>query len=140
MKYLKTFEGWEFLVPKEEQFNGLTKEFIEDMFIDISDEGYDMSVYFDKRAITSVDKEEGKMIINAIPYIWVRMERIVKIENPKNSESLLVVKYSDVFKEMIDIANDRLGDFGWYVSDSTVISNHQIRIFIHRIEDKKYVV
>ena len=54
MKYLKTFEGWEFLVPKEEQFNGLTKEFIEDMFIDISDEGYDMSVYFDKRAIILV--------------------------------------------------------------------------------------
>ena len=63
-----------------------------------------------------------------------------EMKNPKNSESLLVVKYSDVFKEMIDIANDRLGDFGWYVSDSTVISNHQIRIFIHRIEDKKYVV
>lgn len=140
MRYLKAFENWDTLIPEDEQYNGLTKDFIGDMFVDIADDGYNMSVFFDKRAITSVDKEEGKMTISAIPYIWVRMERIVKIENPKNSESLLVVKYSDEFKEMIDIANDRLVDFGWYVSGSTIISNHQIRIFIHRIEDKKYVV
>jgi len=141
MRYLKTFETWEFLVPKDEQYNGLTKEFIDDIFVDISDNGFNLSTYFDKRAISSVDKESGRMIIGAIPYIWLRCNRM-NVETPLSNKPTDEIKEyikSYEFKEIIETANDRLDDFDWYVS-STMVQANQIRIFIHRIEDKKYVV
>lgn len=138
MRYLKKFEGWDVLVPSENQYGDLTKEFIEDMFIEISDDGYNISVFFDKRAITSVNKEEGKMIISSIPYIWVRCSKNIDstVFNPNELEQY---RKSNGFKEIIETSNDRLKDHDWYISDITLLSN-QIRIFIHRIEDKKYVV
>jgi len=144
MKYLKTFEGWEMLVPKEEHYNGLTKEFIEDMFIDVSDDGYNISTFFDKRAITTVDKEDGKMVISAIPYIRCTFQKSSNtgldiFDQQKQKKELKDYTKSSEFKEMIETTNDRLDDFGWYVSESKV-SGYQLRIFIHRIEDIKYVV
>jgi hypothetical protein len=144
MKYLKTFEGWEMLVPKEEHYNGLTKEFIEDMFIDVSDDGYKISTFFDKRAITTVDKEDGKMVISAIPYIRCTFQKSSNtgldiFDQQKQKKELKDYTKSSEFKEMIETTNDRLDDFGWYVSESKV-SGYQLRIFIHRIEDIKYVV
>jgi hypothetical protein len=144
MRYLKTFENWEILVPKDEQFGGLTKKFINDMFLDLSDGDFKISIYFDKRAITEVDKENGKMIISAIPYIWLRcdIETHTSLDSStpfKPKDQLESFRKSNEFKEIIDTANDRLDDFGWYVSDAKTISN-QLKIFIHRIEDKKYVV
>ena len=144
MKYLKTFEGWEMLVPKEEHYNGLTKEFIEDMFIDVSDDGYNISTFFDKRAITTVDKEAGKMVISAIPYIRCTFQKpsntgLDIFDQQNRKKELKDYTKSSEFKEMIETTNDRLDDFGWYVSESKV-SGYQLRIFIHRIEDIKYVV
>ena len=144
MKYLKTFEGWEMLVPKEEHYNGLTKEFIEDMFIDVSDDGYNISTFFDKRAITTVDKEDGKMVISAIPYIRCTFQKSSNtgldiFDQQNRKKELKDYTKSSEFKEMIETTNDRLDDFGWYVSESKV-SGYQLRIFIHRIEDIKYVV
>jgi hypothetical protein len=138
MKYLKAFENWDILIPEDEQYNGLTKDFIDDMFIDISDDyGFKIITHFDKRAITKVDKEEGKMIINTIPYIWVRFTNDIS-DDTSSKDRLDNYKRSKEFKDIIETANDRLHDFGWYISEPMVLGN-QIRIFIHRIEDKKYV-
>jgi|SaaInlV_165m_DNA_3_1040750.scaffolds.fasta_scaffold51590_1 hypothetical protein len=147
MKYLKTFEGWEMLVPKEEHYNGLTKEYIEDMFVDISDAGYNTSTYFDKNLIqrdTSVDKEDGKMVIESIPYIRCVFQELVQRnanDVGRQKEELEDYIKSSEFKEIIETTNDRLGDFGWYISKSKVVG-YQLKIFMHRIEDIKikYVV
>ena len=145
MKYLKTFEGWEMLVPKEEHYNGLTKEYIEDMFVDISDAGYNTSTYFDKNLIqrdTSVDKEDGKMVIESIPYIRCVFQELVQWnanDVGRQKEELEDYTKSSEFKEIIETTNDRLSDFGWYISKSKVVG-YQLKIFMHRIEDIKYVV
>ena len=134
MKYLKTFEGWEMLVPKEEHYNGLTKEYIEDMFVDISDAGYNTS--------TSVDKEDGKMVIESIPYIRCVFQELVQWnanDVGRQKEELEDYTKSSEFKEIIETTNDRLSDFGWYISKSKVVG-YQLKIFMHRIEDIKYVV
>jgi hypothetical protein len=145
MKYLKTFEGWEMLVPKEEHYNGLTKEYIEDMFVDISDAGYNTSTYFDKNLIQrdiSVDKEDGKMVIESIPYIRCVFQELVQWnanDVGRQKEELEDYTKSSEFKEIIETTNDRLSDFGWYISKSKVVG-YQLKIFMHRIEDIKYVV
>ena len=139
MKHLKTFEAWEMLVPKEEHFNGLTKEFIDDMFIDLHDDGFKVFTRLDKRAITSVDKEKGQMIIGSIPFIWVKCDKSITIEE------LEEYKKSEEFSEIIDIANDRLEEFDWYISEvqkvyGTPSGDSTMKIFMHRVEDKKHVV
>mgnify|MGYP000079211381 CR=1 FL=1 len=76
MKYLKTFESCETLIPEEEHFNGLTKEFIDDMFIDLYDEGFKISTYLDKRAITS-RSDGGKLIIGT--FLITLVSSVIKL-------------------------------------------------------------
>ena len=139
MRYLKYFES-------SDEYDGLTPDFIHDMFIDISDDfGYDISVLLEKRSVVINRgnlRPGDKIEIGFIPYILVIISSSVKsFDTAVSMKSLLRNEY---FKEILDVANDRVLEFGWYISDRNITNNstigydYNIYIKINRIMDKEY--
>lgn len=153
MKYLKTYKLFE---SKVDHYDGLTKEDIEDMFIDVHDMGYRvdvslslMFVYLDIEKDT-LDNPYTKKL-GQIPYIEVCISS-PNINQMSDSISLMrlrrVIKdlnESDEFKSIIDEVNSRVSVMDWYISKSDVVQNWRrsvgpsLQVHIHRKRDSRYI-
>lgn len=144
MKYLKTYRLYE--SDEVDYYNGLIKEDIEDMFIDISDMGFQVNVILSKRLVM-VDKDwkigNTRTTFGEIPYIEVR---ILPIRNPiltsidvlNRNQNMKSLNNSDDFKTLLDDVNHRISYNDWYVSESIVIQDI-LKVFLHRKQDSKYI-
>ena len=140
MKYLKYFESGEI-----DHYNGLTSDFVNDMFVDISDMGFDVKTFLYERSVVinphSIKRSGIKTEIGIIPYMEIRIRPTLHlgVDSGDIDDKLKNIKDSELFKELIDVANDRLDEYGWYISEE-LINARFLKIFIHRKQDKKYVV
>ncbi len=142
MKYLKYFESDEI-----DHYNGLTTDFVNDMFVDISDMGFDVNTFKYERSVVinphSVERSGIKTEIGIIPYMEIRIKSTLydgsRNQLIDNDHKLKNIKDSELFRELIDVANDRLDGYGWYISEE-LINGTFLKIFLHRKQDKKYVV
>lgn len=147
MKYLKNYKLFE--SDEIDYYNGLIKEDIEDMFLEISDMGFDVFVYFSKRLVVK-DKDwkigNTRTTYGEIPYIEIRILH-KRTDNPIEITSMKVLernqcmknlKDSEEFKSLIDEVNNRISHNDWYVSESIVIQD-TLETFLHRKQDSKYV-
>lgn len=144
MKYLKTYKLYE--SDEVDYYNGLIKEDIEDMFIDISDMGFQVNVILSKRLVM-VDKDwkigNTRTTFGEIPYIEVR---ISPIRNPiltstdvlNRNQNMKSLNNSDDFKSLLDNVSHRISYNDWYVSESIVIQD-TLKVFLHRKQDSKYI-
>jgi hypothetical protein len=119
MKHLKYFESIE---------DELTTEKISEMFLDISDMDWNIQVI--KTSELNQDSNQGSVFtFNYIDFFKVRIFKIHTsrrwdIEQKIEIENLL---NSNIYKETLEVANDRLNDFGWYI-DMTTLSTQFSRI------------
>jgi len=139
-------------------YNGLTKEDIEDMFIDVSDMGFQVDVLLDKR-IVMVDKDwkigNTRTTFGQIPLITIRISLPIKstpgnypsyqeVDSMKkeNEDKLRKLKVSGEFNSIIDEVNDRVSSNEWYVFDTSLIGNgygqYTLKVFLQRKSDSKY--
>jgi hypothetical protein len=120
MKYLKYFES----------SDELTSEIIKDMFLDISDMDWEVRVNKAQKLHQIGEPTfSSKYVIphsefELLEYFQVKIRkdhsyssRRWTLEQKREIENLLS---SDVFKEVIEVANDRLNDFGWYIDMDTL--------------------
>ena len=114
MKYLKYFES----------SDELTSEIIKDMFLDISDMDWDVRVNKAQKLHQIGEPTLNNSEFELLEYFQVKIRkdhsyssRRWTLEQKREIENLLS---SDVFKEVIEVANDRLNDFGWYIDMDTL--------------------
>lgn len=128
MKYLKFFES------SDLEDYGITAEEVEYLFTDLTDTGdYSINVYFKKKLKQMNGYKIGtinRFNLVTIPYIEVRLKtNIVKRLNirlpgsDQNYEFLVrgelnKLLHSDIFKETIEISNERLKEYGLYISQN----------------------
>jgi len=152
MKYLKTYRLYE--SDEIDYYDGLTKEDIEDMFIDVSDMGYDVRVILHTRMVMDGKTEDGKTRFGEIPIISVVISLPIKSPagNPlsyqqvdsmkkQNEDRLRALKVSDEFNSVIDEVNHRISHNGWYIFDTSMISGYglyTLKVFLQRKQDSKY--
>ena len=153
MKYLKSYKLYE--SDEVDYYNGLTKEDIEDMFIDISDMGFDVRVGLNTRIVMAGKTEDNKTQFGEIPLIIVAISLPIKaptgvhpshqwVESTKkqNEDKLRALKVSEEFNYIIDEVNDRISNNGWYVFDTSMIGNgygqYTLKVFLQRKQDSKY--
>jgi hypothetical protein len=128
MKYLKYFESSDGKSVNDYLQTELTVDEIKEMFLEISD--MDWTVQVEK----SVYAEERQVFF---------IVRIFKIEssrelNKEREEEIKNLIRSDIYRETIEIANERLSEFGWYIDMSTLRSLFtKITFNIYKYEDKK---
>lgn len=162
MKYLKYFEevGEKLDI---DHYNGLTKEHLEDMFVEVSDMGFDVIVSLTQRTVVVNSFSENEpMKLGDIPYVEVRISSPLpsgefhpeyradweqhKLEG--NRRLLDLYNNSDELKEIIDVVDERIGEYKWYVSEVMLDGHNKldshtrrtIKVFLHRDGDEKYVV
>ena len=154
MRYLATYKLFE---SDEVDYNGLTKEDVEDMFIEVSDMGFQINILFDKRIVMINKDGSDNLRVNyaTIPLITVKMSLPIKfpanmggadrfqIENQKaeNEDRLRKFKVSDEFHSIIGEVNDRISHNGWYIFDSSMIKSgisQTLKVFLQRKQDSKY--
>lgn len=155
MKYLKTYRLYE--SDEVDYYDGLTKEDIEDMFIDVSDMGYDVRVILHTRMVM-LDKDwkigNTKTTFGEIPIISVVISLPIKSPtgNPlnyqqvdsmkkQNEDRLRALKVSDEFNSVIDEVNHRISHNGWYIFDTSMIGGYglyTLKVFLQRKQDSKY--
>lgn len=133
MKYIKSiFEN------SEEDYitnYGLTPDDIKDMFVDIQDEGYIVSTNFSKKLFqwnVTGEFQKGDMKFGLQPVIQVRVKK-----QPMTSRQSWILELSrflesDLFKETISVAKERLKGFGWKIKD-VKIEHDYIIISISKI-------
>lgn len=133
MKYIKSiFEN------SEEDYisnYGLTPDDIKDMFVDIQDEGYIVSTNFSKKLFqwdVTGEFQEGDMKFGLQPVIQVRIKK-----QPTTSRQTWILELSrflesDLFRETISVAKERLEGFGWLIKD-VKIEHDYIIISISKI-------
>jgi hypothetical protein len=139
MKYLKTFEN------SEEIEFGVTPEDIEYLFTDISDNGWKVDVRFLRKLFDY--KHTDKPIFKKfalIPYIEVSISKPTPVEQRFNrsqwneAQELKSFVESDEFKEIIEVASLRLGEFGLYIQKQSYVNN-AFNILIYRKTDQNYI-
>lgn len=155
MKYLKTYRLYE--SDEVDYYDGLTKEDIEDMFIDISDMGFQVNVILSKRLVM-VDKDwkigNTRTTFGEIPIISVVISLPIKSPagNPlsyqqvdsmkkENEDRLRALKVSDEFNSVIDEVNHRISHNGWCIFDTSMIGEYglyKLKVFLQRKQDSKY--
>jgi len=132
MKYLKYFES----------SDELTSEIIKDMFLDISDMDWDVRVNKAQKLHQIGEPTLNNSEFELLEYFQVKIRkdhsyssRRWTLEQKREIENLLS---SDVFKEVIEVANDRLNDFGWYIDMNTLSTQFSKILFnIYNYEYKR---
>lgn len=120
MKYLISyFENSE---NEYTDFYGLYPEDIKEMFLDIQDEGYSVRVNFTKKLFqhnfeSPLDKSDVKF--GLVPYIEVKIKKNIFgfMTSDEINTELYRLTQSDIFKEIIQVANSRLKDLNWKIQD-----------------------
>lgn len=133
MKNLKYFES-----SSNDEFNELfniDKEEILEHFIDISDNGWEVRVNLVKKLITvsRYKSEDGRFELHMVPHISVT------ITNVNEAGQLLGLYKSNEFREILEIASNRLNDINLYLdlNDMKISRNSIVGINIYRNIDKK---
>jgi hypothetical protein len=128
MKYLKTLESLSDL----EEFNIDRSEIIY-YFTDILDEGFNIKV-------DVVSKLIDLKISNPLSDKKLGKINYIRLEVSKGSKEISELKTSliDLFKETIEIANNRLNEIGLYIKEYIMFGN-RITILIYKKEDEKYI-
>jgi hypothetical protein len=135
MRWIKKFENY-----NTSDYNGLTEEYIEELFYELKDDILNISVSF-TNSIVIIGTDENRSKFGSIPYIEVLISNILEVNRLYNS---------DDFKEIISVSNDRLGDYDCYISDYIIddrvnrqntqaFKENIIKVFIHRKIDEKYL-
>jgi hypothetical protein len=130
MKYLKYFESSE----------ELTEEKIKEMFLDISDMDWNVQVLKTEELMQKGDNNYNNFEFEFVNFFRVRIFKIHTsrrwdVEQKKEIENLL---NSDIYKEVIEVANERLNDFGWYIDMKTLSTEFsKITFNIYKYEDKE---
>jgi hypothetical protein len=120
MKYLKYFENLDELTPEK----------IKEMFLDISDIDWQVQVL--KTSELKQDENNGTNFnFNLVDFFKVRIFKVYEsrrweIEQKKEINNLL---NSDTFNEIIEVANERLNDFGWFIDMNTLSTEFSIITF-----------
>lgn len=130
MKYLKYFESSD---------TELTQDKIKEMFLDISDMDWNVQVI--KTSELNQDSNQGSVFtFNYVEFFKVRIFKIHTsrrwdVDQKREIKSLLD---SSIYKETIEVANDRLNDFGWYIDTSTLSTEFsRITFNIYKYENEK---
>ncbi len=128
MKYLKTLESLSDL----EEFNIDRSEIIY-YFTDILDEGFNIKV-------DVVSKLIDLKISNPLSDKKLGKINYIRLEVSKGSKEISELKTNliDLFKETIEITNNRLNEIGLYIKEYIVFGN-RITILIYKKEDEKYI-
>ena len=153
MKYLKTYRLFESGLGNrfsEIDYDGLTKEDIEDMFIDISDTGlFTINVGFTIQLV-SIEKDRNigntKTTYGSIPCIEIRIlnkrtdspTEITSIRVLEKNRRMRELKDSEEFKSIVGEVEDRISEREWYISYKKVIQDCLLLI-LNRKEDSKYI-
>lgn len=119
MKHLKKFyENTE----EDFQLYGIKPEEVKDMFYDIQDEGWTIRVNFSKKLFQHkysdiFNKDDVQLGLR--PYIEVRIKRLLERATTRErlEKEMTELTHSDLFKETISVANDRLKTYGWEMKD-----------------------
>ncbi len=120
MKYLKYFENLDELTPEK----------VKEMFLDISDIDWQVQVL--KTSELKQDENNGTNFnFNLVDFFKVRIFKVYEsrrweIEQKKEINNLL---NSDTFNEIIEVANERLNDFGWFIDMNTLSTEFSIITF-----------
>ena len=154
MKYLKGYKLFE--SDGVDYYDGLTKEDIEDMFIDVSDMGFKVNVILDKKMVI-IDKDwkigNTRTTFGKIPYIRIKIYLISDTntvdELSEINKKIKDISESEEFDMIIDEVNNRISEKGWYISDVSDPSNYSgvsqsplknsLEVFLHRKKDSKYI-
>jgi len=121
MKYLKYFES----------SDKLTEDQIKEMFLDISDMDWNVQV------VKSEEVRQNSVSGTSFNFDIVNFYKvkIFKIHTSREIENLL---NSDIYKETIEVTNDRLNDFGWYIDTNTLSTEFsRITFNIYKYENEK---
>ena len=112
MKYLKYFESSD---------TELNQDKIKEMFLDISDMDWNIQVYKNEEvrqnSVSGTSFNFDIVNFYKVRIFKIHTSRRWDIEQKREIENLL---NSDIFKEVIEVANDRLNDFGWYIDMETL--------------------
>ena len=130
MKYLKKFN------ESVDIYNGLTKEDFDDFFVDITDDRWDIRTQFKKELCrgTGPIPMGAKFKIVPVIYVYLKKDHIEPTNAAKANNYLKRYLENDkLFREVIDVTNNRLGDYGFYIHDISIVNNNEITILIYKI-------
>ncbi len=130
MKYLKYFESSD---------TELTQDKIKEMFLDISDMDWNVQVYkteeVRQNSVSGTSFNFDIVNFYKVRIFKIHTSRRWDVDQKREIESLLE---SDIYKETIEVANDRLNDFGWYIDTSTLSTEFsRITFNIYKYENEK---
>lgn len=114
---------------------GITPEEVIDMFLEIQDEGYYVSVDFSKKLFQYELKyplSNDDLTFKLEPTIQVRIKNRYQTGRVESLESLSELLKSDFFQDNLLVIKDRLREFNWKIQ-SVVIEEDYILISIHKI-------
>jgi hypothetical protein len=132
MKYIKKFESHHSETDLEE-FN-IDRRDILYYFTDILDEGFDVRVNVVSKLI---DLKDTSVATGFIKFAKINF---ITVDIVKGSKEIIELKekYLDLFKDTIEVANDRLNDIGLFIKDYIMFGN-RITILIYKKQDEKYI-
>jgi hypothetical protein len=132
MKYIKKFESHHSETDLEE-FN-IDRRDILYYFTDILDEGFDVRVNVVSKLIDLKDTSVATGFIKFAKINYITVDIV------KGSKEIIELKekYLDLFKDTIEVANDRLNDIGLFIKDYIMFGN-RITILIYKKQDEKYI-
>lgn len=132
MKYIKKFESHHSETDLEE-FN-IDRRDILYYFTDILDEGFDVRINVVSKLIDLKDTSVATGFIKFAKINYITVDIV------KGSKEIIELKekYLDLFKDTIEVANERLNDIGLFIKDYIMFGN-RITILIYKKQDEKYI-
>ena len=130
MKYLKYFES---------SGTELTEGKIKEMFLDISDMDWNVQVYkteeVRQNSVSGTSFNFDIVNFYKVRIFKIHTSRRWDTEQKREIENLL---NSDIYKETIEVTNDRLNDFGWYIDTNTLSTEFsRITFNIYKYENEE---
>ena len=130
MKYLKYFES---------SGTELTEGKIKEMFLDISDMDWNVQVYkteeVRQNSVSGTSFNFDIVNFYKVRIFKIHTSRRWDIEQKREIENLLNL---DIYKETVEVANDRLNDLGWYIDTNTLSTEFsRITFNIYKYENEK---
>lgn len=131
MKYLRYYES-----DDNYELYGISPEEIKFMFVDLEDLGWNIFIRFNKRLHQldfGTEFSKGDIKLGLVPSIELRVKHNNPFGKTTNSISreLLELINSDIFKETIEVSNDRLQEYNWKIK-SIVKENDYIKILLSK--------
>ena len=75
-----------------------------------------------------------KFKIVPVIYVYLNKNHIEPTNAAKANNYLKRYLENDkLFREVIDVTNNRLGDYGFYIHDISIVNNNEITILIYKI-------